>query len=62
MNVIHIQITQKLLTVSMIMTHEESTKGSFTLILLFYSEKYFKASDISVLYGHVWKLKHSKST
>lgn len=53
MNVIHIQITQKLLTVSMIMTHEESTKGSFTLILLFYSEKYFKASDISVLYGHV---------
>lgn len=62
MNVIHIQITQKLLTVYMIMTHEDSTKGSLTLILLFYSEKYIQASDISVLQGHVWKLKHSKST
>lgn len=49
MNMIHIQITQKLLTVYVIMTHEDSTKGSLTLILLFYSEKYIQASDISVL-------------
>lgn len=50
MNVIHIQITQKLLTMYMIMTHEDSTKGSLVLILLFYSEKYFQASDISVIW------------
>lgn len=49
MNVIHTQIIHKLLTVYMIMTHEDSTKGSLTVILLFYSGKYIQVSDISVL-------------
>lgn len=49
MNVIHTQIIHKLLTMYMIMTHEDSTKGSLTVILLFYSGKYIQLSDISVL-------------
>lgn len=49
MNVIHTQIIHKLLTVYMIMTHEDSTKGSSTVILLFYSGKYIQVSNISVL-------------
>lgn len=49
MNVIHTQIIHELLTVYMIMTHEDSTKGSLPVILLFYSGKYIEVSDISIL-------------
>ena len=48
MNVIHMQIIHKWLTAYMIMTHEDCTKGSLTVILLFYSGKYFQVSNSSV--------------